>query len=98
MDQKQTARNMLARRAGLMFLRGLTDLTRNLPHPNGPALRITVTVITTGEELGSADIDTTNASDLGHAASHRNTKPRTTPAPAPAPTGKPRLRLVGGAQ
>lgn len=88
----------LARRAGLMFLRGLTDLTRALPHPNGPALRITVTVIDTGEHLGSVDVDTTNASDLGFLASRRDASVRTktTPAPAPVYVGRPNLHVVGG--
>lgn len=86
----------IARRAGLMFLRGLTDLTRKLPHPNGPALRVTVTVIDSGEELGAVDVDATNASDLGFLASRRDVSARTKPAPAPAPAGKPTLRLVGG--
>lgn len=98
MDQQRIAREMLARRAGLQFLRGLTDLTRKLPHPNGPALRITVTVIDSGEELGSVDVDPTNASDVGFLASRRDDSLRAKTAPAPAPAGKPALRLVGGGQ
>jgi hypothetical protein len=90
-----SARDMLARRAGLQLLRGLTDLTRNLPHPHGTTLRVTVTVIDSGEDLGSVDVDATNASDLGFLASRRDTSIRTA-APAPAPTGRPSLRLVGG--
>ena len=91
-----SAREMLARRAGLQFLRGLNDLTRRLPHPNGVALRVTVTVIDSGEDLGSVDVDATNASDLGFLASRRDHTVRTTAAPASAPAGKPALRLVGG--
>jgi hypothetical protein len=98
MNQQDSAREMLARRAGLQFLRGLNDLTRKLPHPNGVTLRVTVTVIDSGEDLGSVDVDATNASDLGFLASRRNTSVRTRTAPAPAPTGKPALRLVGGAR
>ena len=79
-----------------MFLRGLTDLTRNLPHPNGPALRITVTVIDSGEELGSVDVDSTNASDLGFLASRRNASVRAKTTPAPVFAGRPNLRVVGG--
>ena len=94
--QQDTARAMLARRAGLMFLRGLTDLTRKLPHPNGPALRITVTVIGTGEELGSVDVDSTNASDLGFLASRRNASVRAKTTPAPVYAGRPNLHVVGG--
>src|SRR5687768_14964449 len=82
-------RDMLARRAGLQFLRGLTDLTRKLPHPHGTTLRVTVTVIDSGEDLGSVDVDTTNASDLGFLASRRTTSTRTAAAPAPASAGKP---------
>jgi len=96
--QQDTARAMLARRAGLMFLRGLTDLTRKLPHPDGTTLRITVTVIDSGEELGAVDVDATNASDLGFLASRRDTtvRTKTTPAPAPVYAGRPNLRVVGG--
>lgn len=88
----------IARRAGLMFLRGLTDLTRKLPHPDGTTLRITVTVIDSGEELGAVDVDATNASDLGFLASRRDTtvRTKTTPAPAPVYAGRPNLRVVGG--
>jgi len=96
--QQDTARAMLARRAGLMFLRGLTDLTCKLPHPDGTTLRITVTVIDSGEELGAVDVDATNASDLGFLASRRDTtvRTKTTPAPAPVYAGRPNLRVVGG--
>ncbi|HEX5567111.1 MAG TPA: hypothetical protein VFY14_09350 [Streptomyces sp.] len=86
----------LARRAGLMFLRGLTDMTRQLPSPTGVALRITVTVIDSGEDLGSVDVDSTNLDDLGRLASRRAATFHRKPAPDPAPTGKPALRLVGG--
>ncbi|WP_055694238.1 hypothetical protein [Streptomyces prasinopilosus] len=99
-------RNMLARRAGLTLLRGLADLTRRLPSPDGPALRVTVTVIATGEEVGSVDVDATNTDDVGHFASRRaeTFRAKTTPTPAaglavvsaPAPAGTPVLRLVGG--
>lgn len=91
-----TARNMLARRAGLYFLRGLNDITRNHPHPCGATLRVTVTVIKTGEDLGSVDVDSTNANDIGYLASRRTipTRPNTTTTPTPA--GKPRLHIVGG--
>lgn len=101
MEQQQMARVMLARRAGIQLLRGLNDLARNLPHPDGRTLRVTVDIIDqTGsivEQLGTADIDVTNASDLGFLASRRNTTIRPAPAPAPAPSGKANLRLVGGA-
>ncbi|MFE1451979.1 hypothetical protein [Streptomyces olivaceoviridis] len=90
MDQKR-----IARRAGLFFLRGLNDLARNLPHPDGPAIRITAVVIGTGEDLGSVDLDTTNAQDLGFLASRRTPRPRTAPALV-TPTGKRGLYLVGG--
>lgn len=92
------ARDMLARRAGLLFLRGLNDLTRNLPHPDGTTLRVTVTVIGTGEDLGSVDVDARNASDLGFLASRRHTTIRTQNTPAPVPAGKPNLHVVGGAR
>lgn len=91
------ARELLGRRAGLQFLRGMNDLARNLPHPDGKTLRISVTVIDSGEDLGTVDIDATNASDLGFLASRRNTTLRPAPAPTPPPTGKPNLRVVGGA-
>ncbi|MEU1134128.1 hypothetical protein ABZ383_30445 [Streptomyces sp. NPDC005900] len=102
MDQVQMAREMLARRSGLQLLRGLNDLARKLPHPDGKTLRVTVEVIDSGEQLGSVDMDTTNASDLGSLASRRDTTVRSakaaTPA-APAPLipirNKTNLRLVG---
>lgn len=97
MDQTCQAREMLARRAGLQFLRGLNDLARKLPHPHGTALRITATVIDSGEDLGSVDIDCTNASDIGFLASRRDTTAHTKTALAPAATGKPSLRIVRGA-
>ncbi|MFF0009612.1 hypothetical protein ACFYQT_40160 [Streptomyces tibetensis] len=97
MDQQQMAREMLARRAGLQFLRGLNDLARKFPHSDGHALRVTVTVIETGEDMGSVDVDITNASDLGFLASRRDTTLRPKPAPAPAPAGRRHLRSVGGA-
>jgi hypothetical protein len=97
MDQEHIAREMLARRAGLQLLRGLNDIARNLPHPHGTSLTVTVTVIATGEDLGSVDVDSTNASDLGFLASRRDASIRTKTAPAaPAPAEKPALRLVGG--
>ncbi|MFD8839825.1 hypothetical protein [Streptomyces griseofuscus] len=93
--QDPTAREMLARRAGLQFLRGLTDITRNLPHPHGTSIRITATVIDSGEDLGSVDVDSTNASDLGWLASRRTPSTRTTP--IPAADSKPNLHIVRGA-
>jgi hypothetical protein len=96
MDQMQMAREMLARRAGLQLLRGLNDLARKLPHPDGRTLTVTVTVKDSGEELGSVDVDSTNADDLGFLASRRNTSPRPTTTPIPA--GKPALYVVGGAK
>lgn len=94
------ARRMLARRAGLMFLRGLTDMTRQLPSPAGTALRVTVTVIDSGEDLGSVDVDSTNLDDLGRLASRRAAtflrKPALAAVPSPAPSGRPVLRVVGG--
>ncbi|QLJ06830.1 hypothetical protein HZZ00_38025 (plasmid) [Streptomyces sp. NEAU-sy36] len=97
--QDSTAREMLARRAGLQLLRGLTDITRNHPHPHGTTLRVTVTVIDSGEDLGSVDVDSTNASDIGWLASRRNSTVRTAAAPAPAPAanGRPSLHIVRGA-
>ncbi|MEZ7005696.1 hypothetical protein [Streptomyces sp. AD55] len=86
----------IARRTGLLFLRGLTDLTRRLPSPAGPALRVTVTVIGTGEELGSVDIDSTNLGDLGSFATRRAATFQ--PNSNPTPVGKPALHLVGGAR
>lgn len=87
---------VIARRTGLVFLRGLTDLTRRLPSPAGPALRVTVTVLGSGEELGSVDVDATNLDDLGHFASRRAATFRPKSTPVPAPAGKPALYLVGG--
>jgi hypothetical protein len=98
MDQTQIAREMLARRAGLQFLRGLNDMARKLPHPDGRTLTVTVTVKDSGEQLGSVDVDTTNADDLGFLASRRDTSLRAKAAPAPVPAIKPNLRLVGGAK
>lgn len=98
MDQTQMAREMLARRAGLQFLRGINDLARKLPHPDGKTIRITAVLIDSGEDLGTVDVDATNASDLGFLASRRDVTVRTKAAVAPVvPIGKPNLRLVGGA-
>jgi hypothetical protein len=101
MDQTREAREMLARRAGLQFLRGLNDIAGNLPHPHGKTLRVTVTVVDSGEDLGSVDVDSTNASDLGFLASRRDANVRakvsSAPARATAVNGKPSLRIVGGA-
>jgi hypothetical protein len=96
MDQTSNVREMLARRAGLQFLRGLNDITRNLPHRDGTTLRVTVTVIDSGEDLGSVDVGSMNASDIGFLASRRNASVRAKTLPVPALSGKPALRLVGG--
>lgn len=96
MDATRDIHQQMAARAGLQFLRGLNDLTRNLPHPNGVTLRVTVTVIDSGEDLGSVDVDSTNASDLGFLASRRDSAAHAKPAPAPVYAGRPNLHVVGG--
>ncbi|GGS96304.1 hypothetical protein [Streptomyces violaceus] len=93
MDQKQIAREMIARRAGRTLLVGLGDMVREVPSDAGVALRVTVTVIDSGEQIGTVDVDTTNADDIGYIATRRAAGLRN----RPAPTGKPALRLVGGA-
>lgn len=95
MDQKQIAREMLARRAGRVLLCGINDMATELPSTDGKTLRITVEVIDSGEKVGTVDVDTTNADDLGLLGSRRAKQLRTKP--NPAPVGKPNLRLVGGA-
>ncbi|MCX4911828.1 hypothetical protein [Streptomyces sp. NBC_00878] len=94
MDQQRIAREMLARRAGRNLLGGLTDMATEVPSAAGVALRVTVTVIDSGEELGTVDVDITNVDDLGAIASRRAAHLRAKPAPA----GKANLHLVGGAQ
>ena len=95
MDQQQTALDMIARRSGRVLLCGLHDMATELPSPAGKTLRVTVTVISTGEVLGTEDVDSTNAHDLGTLGSQRTKQQRTRR--LSAPTGKPNLRLVGGA-
>jgi hypothetical protein len=89
-------REVLAHRAGRMLLCGINDMTSELPSPDGVTLRVTVTVISSGEVVGERDIDTTNARDLGTLGSQRTKQLRARYASAPAPVGKPALRLVGG--
>lgn len=95
MDQERIAREMLARRAGRNLLAGLTDMATQVPSTDGVALRVTVTVIDSGEELGAVDVDITNADDLGAIASRRAAQLRAKPA---APAAKANLHLVGGTQ
>lgn len=92
MDQKRIACDMLARRAGRNLLHGLTDMVTEVPSAAGVALRVTVTVIDGGEQLGTVDVDITNADDLGAIASRRAAQLRA----KPAPVGKTKLHLVGG--
>lgn len=90
MDQERIAHQMLAHRAGLDFINGLKQLTQKLPSPAGTSLRITVTVIDGGKELGSVDMDTTNLDDLGRLAARRAATFQ------PQPSTRPVLRVIGG--
>ncbi|MDX3283225.1 hypothetical protein, partial [Streptomyces scabiei] len=80
---------------GRQFLTGLDDMASSLPHPDGRTLRVTVEVVASGERLGSVEVDTTNAADLGFLASRRHATVH--PTNAPVSSGRPNLRLVGGA-
>ncbi|MGW5582852.1 hypothetical protein [Streptomyces sp. NPDC003857] len=81
---------MLANRAGVGFLRDLASLVEAHPHPNGPALRVSVTVIASGEQLGEVDVDTTNLWDIGNLAARRAASPIEAETPAR------RLRVIRG--
>lgn len=101
MEQERSTLDMLARRAGRNLLTGLTDMAQKVPSPHGLSLRITVEVIDSGEvvdTVGSVDVDTTNADDLGFIASQRavTLAAKATEA-VQAPSCKSHLRLVGGA-
>jgi hypothetical protein len=96
MDQQQIGLEMAARRAGRVLLCGLNDMATDLPSPAGKTLRVTVTVISTGEQLGTEDVDSTNAHDLGTLGSQHTKQQRTRR--NPTPISKPNLRLVGGAK
>lgn len=89
MEQQRIAQTMLAERTGAGFLAAVAEMAAANPHPDGLTVRLTVTVIDGGTELGSVDVDVTNLWELGERARTR--------AANPAPTGRPALRLVGGA-
>jgi hypothetical protein len=99
MDQHAEARRMLAEREARHFITAVTELTTAHPHPHGPAVRITLTVIDGGEDFGTVDIDMTNLWALAQTAAARtNTAPaasHTSPTPA---VGRPALRLLGGGE
>jgi len=94
MDQKQIAHEMIAQRAGRNLLTGLNDMAQHLPSHAGLTIRVTATLISTGQHLGTVDVDSLNADDLGLMATRRAKVLRD----KPAPTGKPALRVVGGEQ
>ncbi|MFE6474635.1 hypothetical protein [Streptomyces rochei] len=100
MDQRAQARQQLAEREAHHFITAVTELTTALPHPHGPAIRITLTATETGEDLGTVDIDLTNLWSVSRSASARANTPIATgrPAPTPAVTGRPKLHVVGGGQ
>ena len=89
MDQSRMALQMVAERTGAGFLAAVADMAAVHPHPAGPTVRITVTVIDGGEHLGTVDVDVTNLWELQQQARAR--------AATPARTDRPRLRVVGGA-
>ncbi|MET8571878.1 hypothetical protein [Streptomyces sp. NPDC004783] len=93
-DRQNAIRQMIAARSGRNFLAGIHAMTTKLPSQAGLALRITVTVIDTGEDVGTVDVDSVNADDLGNLAARRAATFHAKP--TPAPNGKPALRLVGG--
>jgi hypothetical protein len=94
MDQTQITRQIMARRAGRVLLCGLHDMATQLPSPHGKTLRVTVEIIESGEQIGTVDVDATNADDLGALGARRAIQLGS----KPAPTHKPQLRLVGGGQ
>ncbi|MGV9891709.1 hypothetical protein [Streptomyces sp. NPDC003395] len=84
-------RQMLARRAGVNLINGLQTMAEQVPSPHGPALRITVTVIGTGETLPPVDVDSVNIADLARIAANRPDTLR----PQPARPAR-HLRAIGG--
>ncbi|MBE4790251.1 hypothetical protein [Streptomyces caniscabiei] len=89
MDQQRLAQAMLAERTAAGFLALVGEMTAAHPHPDGPTVRLTATVIDGGADLGFVDVDVTNLWDLGERARSR--------AANSAPTARPALRVVGGA-
>ncbi|MDX2986522.1 hypothetical protein [Streptomyces caniscabiei] len=89
MEQQRLAQTMLAESTAGGFLALVGQMTASHPHPDGPKIRLTATLIDGGMDLGSVDVDVTNLWDLGERARAR--------AVSPAPAGRPVLRVVGGA-
>lgn len=84
--------HQLDARAATEFLSAVAALVEAHPHPLGASLRLTVTAVGGGEQLGQVDVDVTNLWDLGGLADRRAAQ---TFEPASRP---PRLQLVRGGQ
>lgn len=92
-DQQRLAQAMLAESTAASFLALVGEMTAAHPHPDGPTIRLTATIIDGGTALGSVNVDVTNLWDLGERARTRAANP----IPASAPVSRPVLRVVGGA-
>jgi hypothetical protein len=92
-EQQRLAQAMLAEQATAQFLAAVAGMAAANPHPDGPTVRLTATVIDGGTDLGFVDVDVTNLWDLGERARARAADP----APASSHVCRPALRVVGGA-
>ncbi|WP_060888634.1 hypothetical protein [Streptomyces scabiei] len=96
----QTAQADIARqideRTAAAFITAVTAMVGANPHPSGATIRLTVTSIDGGRDLGVVDIDVTNLWDLAQRARDRAANPVL--AANPATAARPALRLVGGAR
>lgn len=82
--------HQLDARAAAEFLSAVAGLVEAHPHPLGASLRLTVTAVDSGEQLGQVDVDVTNLWDLGRFADRRAAASF-----EPAPQA-PRLQLLRG--
>lgn len=92
MEQQRLAQAMLAEQTARQFLAAVAGMAAANPHPDGPTIRLTVTVIDGGTDLGSVDVDVTSLWELGERARARAANPAN-----PASAFRPALRVVGGA-
>lgn len=90
MTADEFALHFLAGSATAAFVAGVGRLVAAHPHPHGTRLRVTVTVVDSGEQLGQVDVDVTNLWDLGRFADRRAAASF-----EPAPQ-VPRLQLLRG--
>ncbi|MDX2658262.1 hypothetical protein PV382_18115 [Streptomyces scabiei] len=84
-------------RTAAAFITAVTAMADANPHPVGATIRLAVTSIDGGRDLGVVDVDVTNLWDLAQRAQARAANPVPDVNPVPAPAARPALRLVGGA-